>query len=87
VIGHLSLGVYDLDRAVRFYDAVLAPVGMVRVWEQDDSPELDRTMKALDQRLRQAEQWENTFGRRRGTRQAEPPAEPAAEAGQEPTLH
>jgi catechol 2,3-dioxygenase-like lactoylglutathione lyase family enzyme len=32
VIGHLSLGVFDLARAVRFYDAVLAPVGMVRVW-------------------------------------------------------
>jgi catechol 2,3-dioxygenase-like lactoylglutathione lyase family enzyme len=32
VIGHLSLGVFDLGRAVRFYDAVLAPVGMVRVW-------------------------------------------------------
>ncbi len=26
---------FDLDRAIRFYDAVLAPVGMVRVWAQD----------------------------------------------------
>lgn len=32
MIGHLSFGVFDLDRAIRFYDAVLAPVGMVRVW-------------------------------------------------------
>jgi AcrR family transcriptional regulator len=60
---------------------------VLRVWEQDDSPELDRTMKALDQRLRQAEQWENTFGRRRGERRAEPPAQAEAQAGQEPTLH
>jgi catechol 2,3-dioxygenase-like lactoylglutathione lyase family enzyme len=35
VIGHLSFGVFDLDRAVRFYDAVLAPVGMARVWADD----------------------------------------------------
>ena len=35
MIGHLSLGVFDLDRAVRFYDAVLASVGMVRVWIDD----------------------------------------------------
>jgi catechol 2,3-dioxygenase-like lactoylglutathione lyase family enzyme len=29
---HLSLGVADLDRAGRFYDAALAPLGWVRVW-------------------------------------------------------
>lgn len=29
---HLSLGVTDLPRSVRFYDAVLAPLGLVRVW-------------------------------------------------------
>jgi catechol 2,3-dioxygenase-like lactoylglutathione lyase family enzyme len=29
---HISLGVADLDRAGRFYDAALAPLGMVRVW-------------------------------------------------------
>ena len=29
---HLSLGVSDLSRSVRFYDAVLAPLGLVRVW-------------------------------------------------------
>ena len=32
MIDHLSLGVRELDRAVRFYDAVLAPLGWVRVW-------------------------------------------------------
>jgi len=60
---------------------------VLRVWEQDDSPDLDRTMKALDQRLRQAEQWENTFGRGRGERRAEQPSAPQAAAGEEPTLH
>ena len=61
---------------------------VLRVWEQDDSPDLDRTMKALDQRLRQAEQWENTFGRGRRVRRAEePPTAPEAMEGEEPTLH
>jgi catechol 2,3-dioxygenase-like lactoylglutathione lyase family enzyme len=32
MLGHLSFGVLDLDRAVAFYDAVLAPIGFVRVW-------------------------------------------------------
>jgi catechol 2,3-dioxygenase-like lactoylglutathione lyase family enzyme len=32
VLGHLSFGVKDLDRAAMFYDAVLAPLGVVRVW-------------------------------------------------------
>jgi catechol 2,3-dioxygenase-like lactoylglutathione lyase family enzyme len=31
MIDHLSIGVRDLDRAMRFYDAVLAPLGYVRV--------------------------------------------------------
>ncbi|MEO0601408.1 MAG: VOC family protein [Myxococcota bacterium] len=31
VFDHLSLGVRDLDRAVAFYDAALAPLGLVRV--------------------------------------------------------
>jgi catechol 2,3-dioxygenase-like lactoylglutathione lyase family enzyme len=32
MLGHLSFGVDDLDRAARFYDAALAPLGYVRVW-------------------------------------------------------
>jgi catechol 2,3-dioxygenase-like lactoylglutathione lyase family enzyme len=32
MLHHLSLGVRDLERAVRFYDAVLLPLGYVRVW-------------------------------------------------------
>jgi len=32
MLGHLSFGVEDLERAAAFYDAVLAPLGYVRVW-------------------------------------------------------
>lgn len=32
MLGHLSFGVADLERAAAFYDAVLAPLGCVRVW-------------------------------------------------------
>lgn len=32
MLGHLSFGVEDLDRAASFYDAILAPLGYVRVW-------------------------------------------------------
>jgi catechol 2,3-dioxygenase-like lactoylglutathione lyase family enzyme len=31
MIDHLSIGVRDLDRAVQFYDAILGPLGYVRV--------------------------------------------------------
>jgi catechol 2,3-dioxygenase-like lactoylglutathione lyase family enzyme len=32
MLGHLSFGVNDLERAAAFYDRVLAPLGYVRVW-------------------------------------------------------
>lgn len=32
MLGHLSFGVEDLARAAAFYDAVMAPIGWVRVW-------------------------------------------------------
>ena len=32
MLGHLSFGVADLERAIRFYDAVLGPLGLTRVW-------------------------------------------------------
>jgi catechol 2,3-dioxygenase-like lactoylglutathione lyase family enzyme len=35
MLGHLSFGVADLARAAAFYDAVMAPLGVRRVW---DSP-------------------------------------------------
>lgn len=36
MLGHVSLGVADLARAVAFYDAALAPLGAVRVWTVAD---------------------------------------------------
>lgn len=38
---------------------------VLRVWTTDDSPDLSKTMKALDKRLGQAEQLANTFERGR----------------------
>jgi catechol 2,3-dioxygenase-like lactoylglutathione lyase family enzyme len=35
MLGHLSFGVSDLDRAIAFYDAALAPLCMVRVWTNE----------------------------------------------------
>ena len=32
MLHHLSLGVPDIEAAARFYDATLAPLGIVRVW-------------------------------------------------------
>ena len=32
MLSHLSFGVNDLDKATVFYDAVLAPLGIVRLW-------------------------------------------------------
>ena len=32
MLSHLSIGVNDLERSAAFYDAVLAPLGIVRVW-------------------------------------------------------
>lgn len=36
VIEHMSIGVADIARAMRFYDAVLAPLGLTRVQEFDE---------------------------------------------------
>lgn len=33
MLSHLSLGVRDLAAAGRFYDEILRPLGVVRVWE------------------------------------------------------
>jgi catechol 2,3-dioxygenase-like lactoylglutathione lyase family enzyme len=32
MLGHISFGVVELARSIAFYDAALAPLGMVRVW-------------------------------------------------------
>ncbi len=37
MLHHLSFGVSDLDRAAAFYDAVLAPLGFVQVWADDEA--------------------------------------------------
>jgi catechol 2,3-dioxygenase-like lactoylglutathione lyase family enzyme len=36
MLSHVSLGVKDLPRAMAFYDAVLAPLGYVRLWTAVD---------------------------------------------------
>ena len=35
MLGHVSLGVRDLQRAARFYDAMLSALGYVRLWTGD----------------------------------------------------
>ncbi len=35
MLSHLSLGVRDLDRAQAFYDAALAPLGVVLLWRHN----------------------------------------------------
>lgn len=37
MLHHLSIAVTDLDRAAAFYDAVLAPLGYVRVFTGDEA--------------------------------------------------
>lgn len=37
MLHHLSFGVLDLDRSAAFYDAVLAPLGYVRVFDDDEA--------------------------------------------------
>ncbi len=37
MLNHISLGVSDLERSVIFYDAILAPLGYVRVWRDSDA--------------------------------------------------
>ncbi|NJN00971.1 MAG: VOC family protein [Aquincola sp.] len=32
MLHHISLGALDIERAARFYDAVLEPLGFIRVW-------------------------------------------------------
>ena len=37
MLDHVSFGVSDLTRSIAFYDAVLAPLGFVRVWTNEDA--------------------------------------------------
>ena len=36
MLGHVSIGVQDLERAARFYDAALLELGYVRLWTGAD---------------------------------------------------
>jgi catechol 2,3-dioxygenase-like lactoylglutathione lyase family enzyme len=36
MLGHISIGVRDLAKAAKFYDAVMEPIGWVRVWTERD---------------------------------------------------
>jgi catechol 2,3-dioxygenase-like lactoylglutathione lyase family enzyme len=36
MLGHISLGVRNIERAGRFYDAVLATMGWTRLWTNPD---------------------------------------------------
>jgi len=40
MLHHISFGVTDIRRSAAFYDAVLAPLGYIRVWEElaDNNP-------------------------------------------------
>jgi catechol 2,3-dioxygenase-like lactoylglutathione lyase family enzyme len=37
MLGHISFGVLDLERAIAFYDAALAPLGLTRVWTKPNA--------------------------------------------------
>jgi catechol 2,3-dioxygenase-like lactoylglutathione lyase family enzyme len=37
MLDHLSIGTANLERATAFYDAALAPLGIVRVWRYPDA--------------------------------------------------
>ena len=44
MLHHLSFGVSDIERAALFYDAVLVPLGYVRVWEDIRPGESDQAV-------------------------------------------
>ena len=37
MLSHLSFGIADLARSAAFYDAVLVPLGLVRLWTVDEA--------------------------------------------------
>jgi catechol 2,3-dioxygenase-like lactoylglutathione lyase family enzyme len=44
MLHHMSFGVSDIERAATFYDAVLSPLGYVRVWEDIHPGEADQAV-------------------------------------------
>lgn len=45
MICRASFGVTDLDRACTFYDAVMAPLGVVRLWDSPTGAGNGRTVQ------------------------------------------
>jgi len=37
MLGHISIGVRDIEKARRFYDALFAPLGWANLWTDDDA--------------------------------------------------
>lgn len=50
-----------LRGAMKVTGVSLVYLKVLRVWDSDDTPDLSRTMAALDKELTRAEQWTNTF--------------------------
>ncbi len=44
MLHHISFGVADIERAARFYDTALAPLGYVRVWDDIRPGEPDQAV-------------------------------------------
>ena len=37
MLGHMSIGVRDIEKARRFYDALFGPLGWTNLWTDDDA--------------------------------------------------
>jgi AcrR family transcriptional regulator len=68
-----SLSSDGLAGALRQNGLVAIHHAVSRVFDQDDSTDLSKTMAALDRRLKTAERWSQAFERRRGFRKPEEP--------------
>lgn len=44
MLHHLSFGVSDIERSAAFYDAILAPLGYARVWEDLEPGKLNQAV-------------------------------------------
>lgn len=74
-----GIGTRGIAGALRVRALSVIYLLVLRVWESDDSEDLARTMKALDERLKQAEQLENSFGKRLSRTPRKPRPDPRPE--------